>query len=140
MCLLDFLATVPDPRKASGRRYELKYVLLFCVLAVLSGATGYATMAHWMESKASRLIRMFALNWKKTPGKTSLQELFVSLNKSSVEKSFRNYNFDLVKDSQSQSSKKTNCYQIAIDGKSLRGSYDNLEDTSALNLISVLLA
>ena len=137
MCLLDFFGTITDPRQASGKRYELKYILLFCVFAVLSGATGYATMAHWMESKKNMLLELFGLKWKKTPGKTCIQELFVSLSKSDVEESFRKFSISLAQGSSSDSS--SDYYQIAIDGKSLRGSFDNVEDTSALNLISIFL-
>jgi DDE_Tnp_1-associated len=36
--LLAALADVPDPRRAQGKRYPLPYMLLFTVLALLSGA------------------------------------------------------------------------------------------------------
>ncbi|WP_119153362.1 transposase family protein [Caldimonas tepidiphila] len=32
---------VCDPRRAQGKRYDLQHVLLYCVLAVVSGATSY---------------------------------------------------------------------------------------------------
>jgi hypothetical protein len=32
---------VSDPRRAQGKRYDLVHALLYCVLAVASGATSY---------------------------------------------------------------------------------------------------
>ena len=35
--LIDALSAIPDPRRAQGRRFPLPYLLLFSVLAILSG-------------------------------------------------------------------------------------------------------
>jgi len=39
--LLAALADMPDPRRPQGRRYSMSHLLLFSVLAVLTGATFY---------------------------------------------------------------------------------------------------
>ncbi len=36
--LLDVLADVPDPRRAEGKLYKLPHVLLFSILAIVTGA------------------------------------------------------------------------------------------------------
>ena len=38
---LTFLAAIPDPRRAEGKRYEQHYVLLFSILAIVTGANSY---------------------------------------------------------------------------------------------------
>jgi predicted transposase YbfD/YdcC len=134
MTLLEFFGQVEDPRRKQGTRYKLQYVLLFCVLSVLSGATGYATMALWMKMKHKELNKVFGLKWKSTPKKTCLSELFMSLDKAEVEKAFRRFTFELAGESSSDN------FQIIIDGKTIRGSFDNLVDTEAMNLISIFLA
>jgi DDE_Tnp_1-associated len=149
MSLLQFFGQIEDPRRKQGRIYQLNYVLLFCVLAVLSGATGYATMALWMKMKRLELVKTFNLKWVKTPSKTCISELFMSLDKVEVEKAFRAYAFDLANSkTTAEKNKKTkaknknikpNALQIAVDGKFLKGSYDNLIDTDAMNLISIFL-
>jgi hypothetical protein len=45
--LLDALSEVPDPRRAEGKRYSLAPLLLFTVLALLSGATSYHRIIIW---------------------------------------------------------------------------------------------
>jgi DDE_Tnp_1-associated len=146
MSLLEFFQQVKDPRRRQGTRYQLSYVLLFCVLAVLSGATGYATMALWMKLKHKELLKVFNLKWIKTPSKTCISELFMALDKDEVEKAFRAYSFNLANSNTSkptagkQNKKPNKCIQIAVDGKFLKGSYDNLIDTKAINLISIFLS
>ena len=39
--LLDVLADVPDPRRAQGQLYKLPYVLLFSILAIVTGCNSY---------------------------------------------------------------------------------------------------
>lgn len=150
MSLLEFFQQVKDPRRKQGTRYQLSYILLFCVLAVLSGATGYATMALWMKLKRNELLEVFSLKWRKMPSKTCISELFTVLDKHEIENAFRKYSFDLAnsnsnskKDRKSDTSNTRNTsntsLQIAVDGKFLKGSFDKLADTEALNLISVFL-
>ena len=156
MSLLEFFKTIPDKRKARGKLFELEYILLFSVLAVLSGATSYVSIADWIEAKKIDLYKVFNLKWWRVPKKSCIQETFSELNKESLEKMFREYSLGLVKESKSvksnkisrkKSNKKTNqkmtsnrpLLQIAIDGKTLRGSYDKVDDNSAINLISVFL-
>jgi hypothetical protein len=42
--LLSQLAEVPDPRRAEGRVDPLPYVLLFSILAVVSGGNSYRSI------------------------------------------------------------------------------------------------
>jgi len=39
--LLDMLADVPDPRRAQGQLYKLPHVLLFSILAIVTGCNSY---------------------------------------------------------------------------------------------------
>ena len=48
--LLAALAEVPDPRRAQGQRYSMSHLLLFAVLAVLTGATSYKAQSSIIPS------------------------------------------------------------------------------------------
>ena len=39
--LISFLAKIKDHRRKQGQRYQLDHILLFSILAILSGATSY---------------------------------------------------------------------------------------------------
>jgi len=42
--LLGLLNEVPDPRRAEGQLYKLPYILLFAILAAVTGATRSAAL------------------------------------------------------------------------------------------------
>ncbi|MGW3047749.1 transposase family protein [Kitasatospora sp. NPDC001175] len=44
---MDHLATVPDPRRARGRRHPLAFVLALAACAVLAGAKSLTAIAEW---------------------------------------------------------------------------------------------
>jgi hypothetical protein len=43
---LSLLATIPDPRRAEGKRYQLQHLLLFSILAIVSGAWGASRLTE----------------------------------------------------------------------------------------------
>ena len=47
--LLDILAQVPDPRRAEGKLYTLPHVLLFSVLAIVSGCNSYRGIVTFID-------------------------------------------------------------------------------------------
>jgi hypothetical protein len=167
MSLFQFFSTIKDTRDPRGKIFPLQYILLFSVLAVLSGATGYASIADWINLKEKSLRKVFGLLWVRMPKKSGLQKVFVGLDKVELEKAFRAYSLSLAK-SQPTAKNQTNLanqtnltktnqtnnkpinnkpinnkpvkyLHIAVDGKTLKGSYDKLGDTAAINLISVFL-
>jgi DDE_Tnp_1-associated len=157
MSLFQFFSTIKDTRDPRGKIFPLEYILLFSVLAVLSGATGYASIADWINLKEKSLRKVFGLLWVRMPKKSGLQKVFVGLDKVELEKAFRAYSLSLVKNrttatdptnlenqtnptkTNQTNPKPTKYLQIAVDGKTLKGSYDKLGDSAAINLISVFL-
>jgi len=53
--LLSALEDIPDPRRAQGKRYPLDYLLLFTVLALLSGARSYRGIITFLEQRRGLL-------------------------------------------------------------------------------------
>jgi hypothetical protein len=161
MSLFQFFSTIKDTRDPRGKIFPLEYILLFSVLAVLSGATGYASIADWINLKEKSLRKVFGLLWVRMPKKSGLQKVFVGLDKVELEKAFRAYSLSLVQSQPTAASpagqingkltnpsstnpsltnpKPAKYLHIAVDGKTLKGSYDKLGDTAAINLISVFL-
>ena len=70
---LDCLSKVADPRRRQGRRYQLEYILMFSVLAMLCGATSYRKIQRFMNAHRERLNAWFGLAWKRAPAHTSIR-------------------------------------------------------------------
>ena len=68
--LLTALSEVPDPRRAEGRRYPLAPLLLFTVLALLSGATSYRRIIIFLDQRRITLNEVFGVALKRAPSVT----------------------------------------------------------------------
>lgn len=133
--LLKFVKKVEDVRRKQGQRFQLHYIIFFSILATLSGATSYRDIERFIEVHFEKLKRKFKLKWEKRPAYTTIRNVIQGINKDSLEKAFREYTEELEKLDVS-----TGLKCIAIDGKTLRGSFDNFNDKKALHLLSVFLS
>ena len=62
---LSLLPTIHDPRRAEGKLYKLPYVLLFSILAIVSGANSYRGICTFIRVHRRKLNKAFKINWKK---------------------------------------------------------------------------
>jgi len=130
---LAFLAAIPDPRRAEGKRYEQRYVLLFSILAVIAGANSYRGIRTFIAVHRRRLNKAFGLRWKKPPAHTSIRTILLGLDETSVEQVFRAHAADL---NASGPSAAAACRIVAVDGKVMKGSFDNFHDSKARQILS----
>ncbi len=70
--LLDLLADVPDPRRAEGKLYKLPHVLLFSILAIVSGSNSYRGIVTFIDVHRTRLNAAFGLRWRRAPAHTEI--------------------------------------------------------------------
>lgn len=127
-----FLFRIKDHRRKQGQRYQLGHILLFSVLAMLSGADSYRKIKVFMVTHYDVLNKTFALNWKRMPAHTTIRDIIQGTSAAEVEQSFRAYSAVLA------SSEGTKRF-IACDGKVLRGSFDHFLDQKALQILSAFL-
>src|ERR1700760_1964023 len=59
--LLGLLADVPDPRRAQGQIYKLPHVLLFSILAIVTGANSYRGIVTFIDVNRRKLNATFGL-------------------------------------------------------------------------------
>ena len=137
--LLDVLAEVPDPRRAQGQLYKLPYVLLFAILAIVTGCNSYRGVVTFIAVHRRRLNAAFSLNWKRAPAHTAVRYILQGLDPAGVEAAFRRHAalLQAANERQEQGS-------IALDGKTLRGSveprgspdFDKFRDRAAAQVLS----
>lgn len=130
--LKSFLFKIKDHRRKQGVRYELGHILLFSVLAILSGADSYRKIHKYIVTHYDILNKMFKLNWKRMPAHTTVRDIIQGTSGTAVEKCFRRYSAIL-------SVNNDNNRFISCDGKVLRGSFDHFKDRKAVQMLSAFL-
>ena len=130
--LLELLEAVPDPRRAEGKVYRLPHVLLFSILAIVSGGNSYRSVATFIDVHRRRLNRTFGLTWRRAPAHTSIRNILQGLDSGALEAVFRRHAGLL------QTARATpGAASLAIDGKTLRGSFDQFRDRAAAQVLGV---
>jgi len=129
--LLAALAEVPDPRRAQGQRYSMRHLLLFSVLATLAGATSYQKIIAFIALQRGRLNAVFGACFRRAPALNTLRHLFLALGRDDLEAAFRRHAHDLSTRGTPEALR-----TVALDGKTLRGSFDHLTDRKAVHVLS----
>jgi len=129
--LLELLSEVRDPRRAEGKLYKLPYVLLFSILAIVTGCNSYRGVVTFIDVHRHRLNKTFGLKWRRAPAHTAIRYILQGLDPAQVEAVFRCHAAQLqaARGIPGQGS-------IALDGKTLRGSFDNFHDRAAAQVLS----
>ena len=128
--LESFLFKIADRRRKQGRRYQLGHVLLFTILAILSGADSYRKVQKFIVVHYETLNEIFDLNWKRMPAYTTIRDIIQGTSGTELEQSFRQYSQVLAEsDAQKQF--------VGCDGKVLRGSFDHFKDQKAMQILSI---
>lgn len=129
--LLDLLAEVPDPRRAEGKLYKLPHVLLFSILAVMAGSNSYRGIVTFIDVHRRRLNATFGLQWQRAPAHTAIRYFLQGLDPAAVEAVFRRH-AALLQAARGGARGGS----IALDGKTLRGSFDAFHDRAAAQVLS----
>jgi len=128
--LIGLLSEIPDPRRAEGKLYQLPYVLLFSILAVVTGGNSYRSIETFITVHRRRLNAAFGLRWKRAPAHTAIRYILQGLDPNGVEQVFRRHATGLL-DGATDPSR----HSIALDGKVLRRSFDNFRDRKATQVL-----
>ena len=129
--LLAALEGIPDPRRRQGRRYPLAHLLLFSVLAVLAGATSYRRIRLFVGVHRERLNVTFGARFRRAPAVNTLRALLHALDPAEIEAAFRRHAEHLGGATTAPERR-----VIALDGKTLRGSFGHLDDRAAAQVLS----
>jgi hypothetical protein len=132
--LLSALEEVADPRRRQGTRYPLAHLLLFSVLAVLAGATSYRGIVTFLAVHRDRLGRIYGVRLRRAPAVNTLRNLFLALDPQALEAAFRRHARHLGE------ARPDGPRAVALDGKTLRRSFDRLHDRAAAHVLGAFAA
>ena len=131
--LLEILRSIPDHRRAEGKRFELATVLLYAILAMVAGANSYRQMHEFIRVHRQRLNEAFDLRLPYSPSYTGLRLILRGVDPAALEAAFRLHAATIK-----QPPATDGLTAIAVDGKTLRGSFDAFNDRKAAHMMSAL--
>ena len=130
--LLTCLAAIPDRRRAEGKIYGQAGVILFSILAMVSGARSYRQIHTLIDRRLGLLNAAFpGAALRRAPAYTSVRGILQGLDETELEQAFRCHAEALDHTGGASPSR-----FVAIDGKTLRGSFDAFADRKAAHVLS----
>src|SRR6266487_92740 len=120
--LLAYLAAIPDPRRASGRRHPLVAILAIAAAAVLTGARSVTAIAEWAADtpqpvRAALGARRDAPDRWVVPAEATIRRTLARVDPTALAAAIGAWLAD--RDPPSQQHRRR---AVAVDGKTLRGA------------------
>lgn len=135
--LLSLFSQLSDPRRDQGKMYPLAPILLFTVLAMLAGARSYRQVHVFIRTHLDRLNGEFGLSLRRAPAYSSVRFILHGLDADEMERAFREHAACIAEGPIESASTPM---AVAIDGKTLRGSFDAFLDRKAAHVLSAFAA
>lgn len=130
--LASCLATIPDRRRAEGKMYNQVGVIVFSIIAMLSGARSYRQIHALIDARLALLNAAFPqAALRRAPAYTSVRGILQQIDPEELERAFRRHAEGLDRSGGAAPSR-----FIAIDGKTLRQSFDAFADRKAAHVLS----
>jgi hypothetical protein len=133
--LLSFLATVPDPRSAHGRRHPLGAMLAAVSCAILCGARGFKPIAQWLHDQDISLVHALGFT-RKPPKWGAFRKLLIALDPAAFEDALTRWAEAALAGLPPEEKGNDSWEPLALDGKAVRGSIGRHE--GAVHLLSVM--
>jgi len=136
--LTTFFEDIADFRRPQGQKYGLSALLSFATLAVLCNAKSYRDIHRFVLTHFDALKGDFDLCWKAPPAYTTIRNAIIGVDRDELEAAFRAFTQSLLHYWPALATDPTAPLPvapivIAVDGKTLRGSYDRFKDQPALH-------
>jgi len=127
------LRSISDRRRREGQRFELATVLLYAILGMVAGANSYRQLHEFIRIHRDRLNEAFGLALRCSPSYTGLRRIIQGADGEALEAAFREHASSLGPPCSQES-----LVAVAVDGKTLRGSFDAFADKKAAHMLSAL--
>jgi predicted transposase YbfD/YdcC len=125
--LLRYFSELEDPRMNRTRRHLLTDILTISICAFICGANGWTQVEEFGRAKL-KWFRTFLLLPNGIPSHDTFGRVFAKLDPTAFEACFQRWIEALAE--------KTNGRLIAVDGKTLRHSFDHANQKAAIHMVS----
>jgi len=127
LALIEYFADLDDPRRTNSTDYPLHEIIILTICAVICGADGFTAIANFGEAKKDWLGQFLELK-NGTPSHDTIGRFFGLLDPEAFEARFSRW----VR----AACEHTGGEVVAIDGKTLRRSYDRESNKAPLHMVS----
>ena len=128
--LPDFFKTIPDPRRAQGKRHSLPTVLAIATGAILCGMRGYKAISDWADSLGQKARERFCCRYEKgkyiVPSETIIRNVLIRVDPERLDHALQRWNEVYGEGDES----------LAIDGKVMCNAID--KDGKQTHIMSVV--
>jgi predicted transposase YbfD/YdcC len=125
--IMAYFSKLEDPRSEINKLHPLETVVAITILAVMSFAKGWEAIQQYAEAKKEWLSKFLDLT-NGVPSDDVYRRVFSALKPETVEECFVNWVREIKKE--------YNKEVIAIDGKTVRGSFNKKAGNKAIHLVS----
>ena len=129
--LVAIMSSVPDPRVARTRVHKLVDILVIALLAMINGADGWEEISDFAKVRELWLRGFLELGGG-VPCPDTFRRVFEAVDPGIFGQCLAEITADLAADVQGK--------VVAIDGKTLRGSFDRRRGRSPLHVVSAWVA
>ncbi len=127
----DYIDSIPDPRANQGKKHELSAIIMLVLYGIIVGAKNWIEIQFICNEKVNDLQNFMPLK-NGIPSHDTFQRVFAKLKPSILNDILILWAENLVAGIQEK--------HIALDGKTLRASYDMASDTSAMHTINAFVS
>jgi hypothetical protein len=114
LAIVEAFRDLPDTRREAGRRHELALCLALFTLAISAGCRGFLAMGDWLNSYRDELVELFAPPKNRLPSYSTIRRALLKLDYAAYSHCLADF-FEI---------EPLAGETIALDGKTLRGSYN----------------
>ncbi len=124
--MLRAFGAVPDPRRFNVT-YTLPQLLTCTLMAALCRCDDYEEIAEWVEARHGWLVEVLGLPEDRCPCRKTFERLYRRLEPAALQRCFIDLTAALAR--------ATDGRLVAIDGKTLRGSFDHAHRKLPIHLV-----
>jgi len=117
--LPEFFADIPDPRRAQGRRHQLRTILAIAAGATLCGMHGYQAISDWAKSLGQKARERFGCRYQNrryiVPSLSIIRDVLIRVDPVHLDRAMQRWNQAYAQQDES----------LAIDGKTMCNAIDD---------------
>jgi predicted transposase YbfD/YdcC len=129
--IVEYFASVPDPRIQRSQRHPLASVLVLSLCAVVCGADSFVAIEHFGRAREDWLETFLELP-NGIPSHDTIGRIFAMLDPKALEEAFRQWAAAMATLTKGE--------VVAIDGKTLRRSFQSANRTAFVHMVSAWAA